>query len=102
MESKFKKSIEDDERSQKAIQALNAFKLSIYDNMKLYRKQMLDENSIVYEYSVEKQQIIDIQYKHSKTLNEALSSYTDLHFKLVDVTTEKEWKKIQSKLKLPF
>lgn len=102
MESKFKKSIKDDERSQKAIQALNAFKVSIYNTMDDYRKQMLDENSIVYEYSVEKQQIIDIQYKHSKTLNEALSSYTDLHFTLVEVTTENEWKKLKGKLKLPI
>ena len=63
---------------------------------------MLDENSIVYEYTIEKQQIIDIQNKHTKILNEALSGYTDLHFTLVDVTTEKEWKKLWSKLKLPF
>ena len=102
MESKFKKSIKDDERSQKAIQALNAFKLSVYDIMKLYREQMLDENSIVYEYSVEKQQIIDIQDKHSKTLNEVLAIYTDLHFTLVEVTTENEWKKLKGKLKLPI
>ena len=102
MESKFKKTIEDDEKSQKAIQTLNAFKVSIDNTMNGYSEQMLDENSIVYEYTIEKQQIIDIQDKHTKILNEALSGYTDLHFTLVDVTTEKEWKKLQSKLKLPF
>ncbi|GAH00714.1 unnamed protein product, partial [marine sediment metagenome] len=80
MESKFKKTIEDDEKSQKAILMLNAFKVSIHNTMNGYSEQMLDENSIVYEYTIEKQQIIDIQDKHAKILNEALSSYIDLHF----------------------
>ena len=102
MESKFKKSIEDDEKSQKAIQTLSAFKVSVFNTVNSYSEQMLDENSIVYEYSVEKQQIIDIQDKHTKILNEALSGYTDLHFILVDVTTEKEWKKLKSKLNCLF
>ena len=63
---------------------------------------MLDENSILYQYKVEKQQIIDLQKELDHNVKKVIEEAVDLHFILVENTTENEWKKIKGNLKSPF
>lgn len=95
-------SVNDNSKSETILQSLNDFEITLFDLFETYRKVMLDKNSIVYQHYVEKQQLIDMQEKHSRNLENLLAVYVNLHFIVVENTNEQEWEKIKSKLKLPI
>ena len=102
LEKSIKTSIDDKSNSDAILLTLNNFESSLFDLYEMYQKAMLDENSIVYQYHIEHQQLIDMQEKHSENLKKLLAAYTNLHFVAVENTNEEEWKKIKTKLKLPL
>lgn len=102
LEKSIKTFVEDKSKSDAILLTLNKFESSLFNLFETYQKAMLDENSIVYQYHVEKHQLIDMQEKHSKNLEKLLIAYTNLHFVAVENTNEEEWKKIKTKLKLPI
>lgn len=102
LENSIENFVDDNSKKELIILALNNFETTLFDLFATYRKVMLDENSIVYQYHIEKQQLIDMQKEHSKNLEDLLIAYTNLHFVAVENTNEQEWGKIKSKLKLPI
>ena len=95
-------SVNDKSKSENIIQSLNDFENSLFHLFGTYRKVMLDENSIVYQYHIEKQQLIDKQEKHSENMENLLITYTNLHYVVVENTNEQEWEKIRKELTLPL
>ena len=102
LENSIENFVDDNSKNMAILQALNDFETTLFDLFENYRKVMLDENSIVYQYRVEKQQLIDMQEEHSKNLENLLTAYTNLHFVAVENTNEQEWKKIRKNLTLPI
>ena len=95
-------SVNDKSKSENIIQSLNDFENSLFHLFGTYRNVMLDENSIVYQYHIEKQQLIDMQEKHSENMENLLITYTNLHYVVVENTNEQEWEKIRKELTLPL
>ena len=102
LEKRIKTSVDDKSNSDAILLTLNNFESSLFDLFEMYQKTMLDENSIVYQYHVDHQQLVDMQRKHSENLKNLLIAYTNLHFVALENTNEEEWKKIKTKLKLPL
>lgn len=102
LEKSINTSIDDNSKKETVIKTLKDFETNLFDMVESYQKVIIDENSFVFQYQVEKQQLIDLQEEHSKNLENLLIAYTNLHFVAVENTNEDEWKKIRKKLTLPI
>ena len=102
LEKKILNTINDIDKANKVKEALHNCEKSIITTLTEYRTKMLDENSILYQYKVEKQQIIDLQKQHDNNIKKVIEEAADLHFILVENTTENEWNKIKGNLKSPL
>ena len=67
-----------------------------------YRQEIQNENSILYQYQVDRNRIEELQSDHDNNIKKILYSYKDLYFIAVENTNEEEWGKISNKFKLPI
>lgn len=101
-EKKFRNVIADEENADAAIGAMRAFESSLNYMVEDYVGYMLNEESIIYQYAVSEEIAKTVQKRHIDNLSKVFDALLDLHFVLVENSTEKEWKRINSKLKLPY
>ncbi len=67
-----------------------------------YQNEMLNEESILYQYDLSIAQIEKIQEWHFETIQMVFRDIVDLHFLAVNNTNEREWRKLRGRLQIPI
>ena len=89
-----------DENSKKEAQAaLNSLKQVLYDKLKAFGEYLDDDNSIVYKHKTTSEELLEIQDKANILRAEIFQTYAETHFKMVENTTEEEWKPLSKQIK---
>lgn len=101
-EKKFRRVINEGEGAEASVISLREFETSFLYVVSEYVKFMLNDDAVVYSYNVPREEVMVLQRQHIENLANVFDALVDLHFVLVDNSSEKEWKKIDDKLKLPF
>jgi len=93
-EEKINKNIVAVDKRNKAIEAAQELKAVYLKNRKFIQQELMNKNSIIYQYNTPEKELNDLQIKFIQLLEEVLTGAAETHFKLIDLTTEEEWKKI--------
>lgn len=100
MAVKLEQTIQDKSKSEKALKSTESFEKILLSHIREYQAEMTNENSLLYEYKVEESEIIASQQAFNKKMNELIRAYIDMHFELVNSTTEEEWALIKHKVEV--
>lgn len=84
------------------INQISDFEERLSSIFQTYQEEVHNDKGILYQHSVAKEELKEMQDTHSFLLNEILINYRDLHRSIVDHTNEKEWKKIRKTLRTSF
>ena len=89
-----------DENSKKEAQAaLINFENQFSDNLKAFGEYIDDANSIIYKHKTTSEELSEVQDKANVLRKEIFQTYAETHSKLVENTTEEEWKPLAKKMK---
>jgi hypothetical protein len=94
-QSKINKTIIDTEKRKKAVEAVEELKIIYLKNYRLIQKKMMNKNSVMYKYNASDTEIMDLQNNFLQLVKEVYDINTRTHFKLVELSTPEEWKKIK-------
>jgi hypothetical protein len=94
-QSKINKTIIDTDKRKKAVEAVEELKIIYLKNYRLIQKKMMNKNSVMYKYNASDTEIMDLQNNFLQLVKEVYDINTRTHFKLVELSTPEEWKKIK-------
>jgi hypothetical protein len=98
MESTIGKSIDDTNRADNVLKSLQKFKTSYYNLESNIIDRYPEDNKILIKKNSGKEEL-NLIYSEVFTLRESnLAALTDFHFKVLEQTNEKEWKKIMKEM----
>jgi len=97
------KIVEKKEERDRVLGALDHFKKSADETFQSMVKKVFDEDAAHYQYEVSQTDLIKFQSEINTGVEELLKALAQLHFKLLEATTEQEWKKLHKKnISMPF
>ncbi len=91
---KIAKTIVDKDKKEKAVAAAEKLRVFFLKNRELIQKEVANENSILYQYEASEEEVDAMQDKFMDLSEEVMQAAIETHFKLIELTTEEEWKKI--------
>ena len=94
-EAKITKNIADLEKREQAIAAVDKLKALYVKNHKIIQDEILNEQSIAYQYKASDDELIALQDKFVDLIKDVYLQSFETHQELVNLTTPEEWKKIQ-------
>lgn len=98
--AKLKKTIQDKSKSEKAVKSTEIFEKILISHIRDYKAEMTNEQSILYEYKVKENEIVEYQKAFNKKMEDLMHAYIDMHFELVNSTTKEEWELIKQNVEL--
>jgi hypothetical protein len=97
------KIVENRAERDRVLEALDHFKKSADGTFQSMVKKVFDEDSPHYQYEASQTDLIKFQSEINSGVEELLKTLAQLHFKLLEATTEQEWEKLHKKnISLPF
>jgi len=97
------KIVEKKEERDRVLGALDHFKKSSDEVFQSMVKKVFDEDAAHYQYEASQTDLIEFQSEINTGVEELLKTLAQLHFKLLEATTEQEWKKLRKKnISMPF
>jgi hypothetical protein len=94
-QNKINKTIVNVDKRKEAVKAVEELKIIYLKNYKLIQEEMLNTNSIMYTYKASDSEIMDLQNNFLQLVKDIYDTNTRTHFKLVELSTPEEWKKIK-------
>lgn len=91
--------IPDEKRKLGTLEVLNEFENVVKEKLKFYEAYISNENSTIYAYKSSQGDLNEMQKTANQWRTGAFDSYTKTHFKLLELTTEEEWKQMVKKMK---
>jgi hypothetical protein len=89
----------DENRKKEVHAALIRFEQLFSDNLKAFGEYIDDDSSIIYKHKTTSEELIEVQDKANVLRKEIFQTYAETHFKMVENTTEEEWKPLAKKMK---
>lgn len=102
IEKKFRRVIEEEEKADVAVASLRNFEDKVFFAVDRYLEYMLQEDAIIYNYDFSEEEAMKLQGMHIKNLGATFDALREMHFVVVENTSEREWRKLDNKLVLPF
>ena len=93
-EAKINKSISDKEKRKQAIVAVERLRTTYVNNKKQVQDELMNHESAIFQYKAPEAKLKEVQDGYLALLKELLDVTEETHFKLVELTTPEEWKKI--------
>ena len=94
-QNNIKKGISDVEKRKMAMEAVEDLKITYLKNYKIIQEEMVNKNSIIYKYKASESEIMSLQKEFMELIKEVYDTNTSTHFKLVELSTPEEWKKVK-------
>ena len=94
-QNNIKKGISDADKRIKAVEAVEELKIIYLKNYKMIQEEMVNKNSIIYKYKASDTEIMALQKEFLQLVEEVYDTNTSTHFKLVELSTPEEWKKVK-------
>ena len=97
---KIKSTISDEAKRKKAVAAVERLREKFISNKKRVQDELLNHNSIIYQYKASEEELKEIQENYLKWAQEVFDVAIATHFELVELTTPEEWSKINQKTQI--
>jgi len=94
LSKRISKNIANDNKRKLAIQAISEVKTIYTNNRNIFKKELLNKNSVIYKYKASKKEIIRLQNQIANLYKEFFEETFKAHFKIVELTTKEEWRDI--------
>ena len=94
-EAKITKNIANLEKREQALAAVDKLKALYIKNHQIIQDEIMNENSIVYQYKASDDELITLQDEFVGLIKDVYLQSFKTHQELVNLTTPEEWKKIQ-------
>jgi len=94
LSKKIAKNITDENKRKLAIQAVEEVKTVYTRNREIFQNELLNKESAIYKYKASENDLVELQNKIYNLYEEFFEETFKAHFKLVELTTEKEWNNI--------
>lgn len=102
LEQSILKNVPEESRSSLMITNLNQVESSILSFLKVYKKEIENDKSMLYQYQVNIKDIEFMQSQHAMQFESLVHDYVDMYYSIVKNTNKQEWSKINKRLRLPF
>ena len=93
-EKKISKTIVDENKRAEAIESVKKLKSITLKNYKKIQDELMNKNSVIYQYKVTDEKLIAIQGNFIGLVEDVFQASISTHFDLLNLTTLEEWKKI--------
>ena len=97
-EEELNKIIVNENSKKEAQAALINFENLFSDNLKAFGEYIDDDSSIIYKHKTTSEELIEVQDKANVLRKEIFQTYAETHFKMVENTTEEEWKPLAKQI----
>ena len=94
-ENLISKTLTDEEKRKQAIESVDKLKTVYLRNYKIIQDELLNENSIMYQYNASETELTALQEEFISLIKEIYQTDVSTYFKLVELSTPEEWKKIK-------
>jgi hypothetical protein len=88
-------SMADEEKRKQAVESVDKLKTVYLRNYKMIQDELLNDQSIMYQYKASETELTALQEKFIKLVKEVYQTNVSTHFELVELSTPEEWKKIK-------
>ena len=89
------KNLTDEDKRKQAIESVDKLKTVFLRNYKIIQDELLNDKSIMYQYKASETELTALQEKFINLIKEVYQTNVSTHFKLVELSTPEEWKKIK-------
>ncbi len=94
-ENLISKTLTDEDKRKQAIASVDKLKTVYLRNYKIIQDELLNENSIMYQYNASETELTALQEEFISLIKEIYQTNVSTHFDLVELSTPEEWKKIK-------
>ena len=94
-ENLISKTLTDEDKRKQAIESVDKLKTVYLRNYKIIQDELLNENSIMYQYNASETELTALQEEFINLIKEIYQTNVSTHFDLVDLSTPEEWKKMK-------
>jgi len=94
-ENLISKTLTDEEKRKQAVESVDKLKTVYLRNYKIIQDELLNDQSIMYQYKASETELSALQEEFISLNKEIYQTNVSTHFKLVELSTPEEWKKIK-------
>ena len=92
--NKIQTGIADEDRLNRALGAFNDFEIEMQRLLDHIREMDTKHNATLKKYGVTKEELVAVNLEQNQIRESVYKEFVDMHFEMVEVTTEEEWKVI--------
>ena len=94
-ENLISKTLTDEDKRKQAVESVDKLKTVYLRNYKIIQDELLNENSIMYQYNASEMELTALQEEFINMIKEIYQTNVSTHFDLVELSTPEEWKKMK-------